>query len=280
MFQFAAGLEIAKKFNLELSLDELKISRGFTDHGSSLREYKSISFKEPTLNSFARPFVPLRILFTTLIYKIFKGKILKPNNVGFEEIKVGGRPWRLAGYFQSWKFHDASLAEVRASFSEPRQKSEWYEARIEELKGLEVLAIHVRRGDYKTLKEVFGLLDAKYYRKAISQLVSKGANPAEIWIFTDSANIVEINDVCLALSEFKAPKVIIEPPGHSSDAESLLIMSKCQSIVIANSTFSWWAARLSEAKYIARPSTWFVNQSDPRDLFPPDWIEIQSEWCE
>jgi len=49
---------------------------------------------------------------------------------------------------------------------------------------------------------------------------------------------------------------------------------------IANISFSWWAAYISdvaENKRVYYPSTWFgpdANNVYPDDMFPKDWIKI------
>jgi hypothetical protein len=51
-----------------------------------------------------------------------------------------------------------------------------------------------------------------------------------------------------------------------------------EAFVIPNSTFSWWAARLSESEQppVAVPRKWFEFQENPIDLFPEEWLRIQN----
>jgi hypothetical protein len=52
-------------------------------------------------------------------------------------------------------------------------------------------------------------------------------------------------------------------------------------MVIANSTYSWWAATLGNPnKTIACPSKWFAQMVDPEDLYPEGWIKVSSEWID
>ena len=48
--------------------------------------------------------------------------------------------------------------------------------------------------------------------------------------------------------------------------------------VIANSTFSWWAAYLSlnPGVEVVVPSPWFMGMEDPGELIPPNWKQLDA----
>ena len=48
--------------------------------------------------------------------------------------------------------------------------------------------------------------------------------------------------------------------------------------VIANSTFSWWAAYLSlnPGVEVVAPSPWFMGMEDPKELIPPNWKKFDA----
>ena len=54
-------------------------------------------------------------------------------------------------------------------------------------------------------------------------------------------------------------------------------MRRCRHFVIANSTFSWWAAWLGEKKdsVIVAPRRWFEDPTrNSSDIVPPRWVRL------
>ena len=57
----------------------------------------------------------------------------------------------------------------------------------------------------------------------------------------------------------------------------MLLMSSCRHAIIANSSFSWWAAWLNThpEKIIIAPKHWFKTKDlDTTTLLPEEWIKI------
>ena len=53
-------------------------------------------------------------------------------------------------------------------------------------------------------------------------------------------------------------------------------MLSCSNFILANSSFSWWAAYLSNNvnKLVVAPAKWFNVNIDTSDLIPKEWIRI------
>lgn len=175
----------------------------------------------------------------------------------------------LVGYFQTFKWVEkygstGGLENIKVRNESPQLME------LIELAEIEYpLVVHMRFGDYR-LENSFGLLTSRYYRDSIRELW-KSEKFKSIWVFSDE---IDQAQKYLSESEFKDVRYI--PDVANSTAQTLEAMRLGRGYVIGNSSFSWWAARLSfnqEAPVIA-PTPWFIGQSEPIDLIPPNWIRM------
>ena len=131
---------------------------------------------------------------------------------------------------------------------------------FEDMKKYDSIALHIRHGDYEDYPK-FGLCTKQYYQNAINMIENELDNP-KFYIFTEDHDWVDKN------LKFSSPYGIIRFSEKNNTAgrgyaELLKLMSLCEHFIIANSTFSWWGAFLSENKYkiIISPKPWFQDRS-------------------
>lgn len=175
----------------------------------------------------------------------------------------------LVGYFQTYKWVEKYGSTGQLENIKVRNQSPQLMELIELAATEYPLVVHMRFGDYR-LENSFGLLTSRYYRDSIRELW-KSEKFKSIWVFSD-----EIDQAQKYLSECEFKDVRYIPDVAKSSAQTLEAMRLGKGYVIGNSSFSWWAARLSfneEAPVIA-PTPWFIGQSEPTDLIPPNWIRM------
>jgi hypothetical protein len=178
--------------------------------------------------------------------------------------------FQTAEYYQSLKLSGGDTALVL------RRPSDWFQKTRVELEHIKPLVVHVRRGDYLQEKNrPIGALSSEYFEQAIK--VAKGRKDfgnREVWVFSDDISQVmpEFNEFGIKINRW------IQPPENVDPAESLVLMSKTDAVVVSNSTFSWWAAVLGSPKLVVCPSAWFRLLPEPEGLIPSDWIRVESSW--
>lgn len=273
MFQYAAGLTIAERLGAELLCDIRHYERkdrgdrrlGLRDFGIELHSARVPPFKLGRRVGTALGLMP----------DPFRGGTRLKSIEGFDprSREVAG-PVALSGHFQSWHYFEGHEASVRRAFDTSRLATARTASLAAEIAAAKnPVAVHVRRGDYTTTPEAiafYGLLPAEYYFASKSALEERVEDPT-YFLFTD--------DLAPA-QELLADWPGLRPVIGFSGPEDMYLMSRCKHFIIANSTFSWWAAWLGGApdKQVVGPYAWFgpsyPHTIDLDDRLPPGWIRV------
>lgn len=176
------------------------------------------------------------------------------------------------GYFQSFRYAIEVGVFEQLMRLVPINQSQLLEKWITEVEKLRPILLHVRLTDYAS-ENSFGLLDDSYYRDSLNFLKSNGVK-GPIWVFSDD-KLAAMHLLAKVSEEFDLN--FFDSDGLS-DVENWYLMRKFSAFVIANSSFSWWAAFLRDKQnsFVCYPIPWFKSQEAPRDLFPDNWIPIAS----
>jgi hypothetical protein len=283
LFGYFAGAFYAQKFNRHLIIDLTQVSLGLTNHGSELTSFKFSQSQEflrfkpggvAKLKKRVFDKLSIKIRFINYIRYKFKGTY-QSKEVGFDSfLEKQSEVSRIQGYYQTWKYLE-NLQEVGSDVTlELAIPSSWFLKAQSEIKRDEPVAIHVRRGDYKKPNSPVGLLSRTYYEKAIGKVNSK-YKKSNFWIFSD--DIADSQKLLDGL--VPETSIWVSPPKGSDPAESLVLMSLAKVIIIANSSFSWWAAKTGAVKeMVIAPNPWFRDLENPKFLIPNLWIQIKSDW--
>lgn len=188
------------------------------------------------------------------------------NRLSAATSRIGGlRRRRSSGqYFQDWRIVDtAHLFGFPLTLVPRVPPPREHLARVQGSVG-----IHVRLGDYVNHATIRNL-NLDFYREAILRLdPSLRAGP--FTLFSDN--------LTGAMNLLKPLKIEIGPAGTSlsSAAQDLWLMAQTKGLIMANSTYSWWAAHeISNAGgQVVAPCVWAKDPDNPfgRNLVRPDWI--------
>jgi hypothetical protein len=188
------------------------------------------------------------------------------DNVGFFPLKVDDQPRYLVGYFQSFVYSQSeSVVELLKSLR--ARNFENYSMYKDLATREEPLVVHVRLADYRE-ENKFGIPDLGYYHTAISNLWKTG-NYRSIWLFSDEPQ----NALDRIPEELKVETRTFGDI-ENCIVKTLEVMRLGKGYVIANSSFSWWGARLSinSDPVVVAPKPWFIKIREPELLIPPRWL--------
>lgn len=180
----------------------------------------------------------------------------------------------LDGFWQTDKFMCSDLRKIQRNFVFKLPPTKKNAVIIDEMRKSNSVSIHVRRGDYLKLKDVYAECTKDYYQKAISLLQSNNQD-CDFYVFS--------NDIswCKEHLDCKDSKfTFIEHNTGVQSYEDIRLMTECKHNIIANSSFSWWGAILNESedKKIICPKNWYTEAKRANDIFIPfDWIRLENK---
>jgi hypothetical protein len=272
LFQYAAGKSLALHHNTILKLDVSAFNN------QNARKFELALFNIPLsialqeeITAFTSANVATKIfdrLKPAQKRKVYKEPHFHFNPAFFQAPEDA----YLKGYWQSEKYFTNCADVLRNEFTVREEHIKNVTGLAQQLQSENSISIHIRRGDYldPTSLEYHGIMEKDYYNKAIRALSEKFAD-AKFSLFTDDKAWVKEN------LQFDRPFEIISGVATQSAIEDFYLMSQCRHNIIANSSFSWWAAWLNNfrAKNVIAPAKWFNKAPhDTRDLIPANWHRL------
>ena len=188
----------------------------------------------------------------------------------------------IAGFWQSSRYFAQIAPQLREELSLRRFESEKTAPLLQRIDQSGSISLHFRRGDY----HIMGwLLPLDYYRRALSLLKAllqgKGSH---LYVFSD--DVEELLPLLPEVWGDEEPRYTMVSAKGLSAYEEMLLMSRCEHHVMANSSYAWWAAWLHDLskdpregqKYTIAPKQWFPTDlghaasHNMRDFYCDSWI--------
>ena len=282
MFQYMAGYALSRETGKKLLLNQNWFSNPWFLHKNnpaylSKRKMDSLQFSTVSDTPRDRFPTPRDGRFERGVAKLTERK-LRSLGIASEESFASGT-WsdaggihRLMGFFMSPKyFLDLNPADIFKSLAVPL--SSWSSDFLPVLNGHRSIGVHIRLGDYIFLGDKV-IPQEDYFISGIDLLKAEMGPNTKVFFFTDEPLKVEqLFPKLVNLGE------VVSPPSYTTSVENLILLSKCDGFVCSNSTFSWWAATLSNApaEWIVRPSYFFTEMPDidtQVDLWQPHSYKI------
>jgi hypothetical protein len=297
LFQVAAALALGKNSKIEIDTNSGNPRNGshpvadFFSIGSHL-EVKSSSYQTSSLSTKVGGYVlrsnaePTRLeevkFFRRIVQSLasiyFTLGYMRPisvranSGVGYSAVRRSlNLNTLLIGYFQTYRWVEEPTVMQSFKSLQVTNGSEIFQSLRERIIQENPIVIHIRRGDY-AFEPDFGVLSSAYYRDGLNFLKSKGAE-GRVWAFTDDH--VWAAEILQSSGLINLDIEIVDDSGLST-GEVFELMRFGSAYVIANSSFSWWAAYLSmtDGALVVAPDPWFIGLPEPAELIPPIWHRI------
>lgn len=196
------------------------------------------------------------------------------NDMYHEQI-FGMRDKYLAGYWACEKYYADIMDVLRRDITFPHSTDDEIESRnrevIRQMEETCSVSVHIRRGDYldDINKDLFGgICTESYYQKAMEYMQERFPD-ARFYIFSD--------DIPYVREYYRGEGCQIIDWNHGKNSfYDMMLMSRCKHNICANSTFSFWGARLNpyDGKVMIRPSI----QKNTQVCIPEQMKELWQGW--
>jgi hypothetical protein len=277
MFQYACAFSLAAKLKRELLIDYSFYKTFRIYHSmSDLSNFFNIGEINNSLVSGKINLISKSILYQKFIVKLpyfnfFNNNIVNESNFNVKKIKRNKIVY-LLGYFQSELFFNKKNISKKFNLNFDEDIDQSLKRKIQQSNSV---SIHIRRGDYlsKKLFEKDITLPINYYKISIDYIKKKIPNPI-FFIFSD--DIMWVKNVLK--KELPFIHIVDNSKYKNSPKIDFFLMSICKHNIIANSTYSWWAAWLNKnkSKIIIAPSDWKDKSPILKNniQIPKSWVRL------
>lgn len=180
-----------------------------------------------------------------------------------------GRNCYIFGFFIEEEFYRHRISALKRELVFPEMTGQNADLAVQ-MEGCQSVSVHVRRGDYlsPTYSGKFLCLGMDYYQAAVSVIRDHFDDP-RFYIFSEDADYVR------EAFSWLDNKTIVDINSGSDSFRDMQLMTKCKANIIANSTFSQWAAILNENSdhITVYPARYMVDE-DTQERTLPGWIRI------
>jgi hypothetical protein len=287
LFQYGAALQLSIDLGCLITVDDsllnpkVEMNEGVASRHLELDEFESqiATTKHSSSNSSrirsklltVQRLIGDRAPKLLLKYGIFANE----TNDQVKVFKTIRKPVTINSYCSSPAYFPGCQEELAKQISQIRNPSQWYLQTSKELAEVSPIALHVRLGDYKNLGAIYGRPDPEYYAKAVN-LITQRIGERPIWLFSDEPDVASA-----IIGKHLDIARIIDPKSSDRAIEHLNLLGKCQGIVCANSSFSWWSGFLSSKlvadSLVVFPSPMFdsPDYKEPENWIPADWVRLE-----
>lgn len=283
LFQYALAIYIKTVLNKEVKLDtywfdinhrsntprHLELDKIILDFRSQIagkNDVKRIKFPSSLMKI---NLINEKIdLITTVLNDRFNAKYyLERPTKALDDITLTTKTY-LDGYWQDSKFSSLCFARLKSTINFSYIEQLLHGNPLYKKPNSNDICIHIRRGDYVTnqsANQMHGVCSIDYYEKGKEYFLNKVERP-DFYFFSDDPEWVKEN-----FKHWDNAYFVSNVDSVDKDQFEFWYMASFNNFIIANSTYSWWAAVFSGSKNVVAPKAWF-KQGSNESLLKEGWI--------
>lgn len=170
----------------------------------------------------------------------------------------------LYGFWQSYHYFEKYEDDLKKMIVPNYEMASCVSEMIQKVKSEESVAIHIRRGDYVQIGCTLPLI---YYKEAIYKMKEE-LPEAKFYVFSDDIKFAKDN-----IGDYLENSIFWQDDSNESSLNDFFLMSACRHQIVANSTYSWWAAYLNSNKNKKVYAPIFGNWQEC--FYPESWNKIK-----
>ena len=250
LFCYAAARRLALVNEAELVIDDVTGFSRDTLYGRSyMLDNFSIPCRKATPAERMEPFERARRAAAKLISRVrpFDARrYIEQEGIEFDprllDFKFQGTVY-IDGLWQSENYFKDHQAQIRSDLKMKDEVDEENLSMARLIKSSESVAVHFRFFDKPDSNKKSHNLGMDYYKRALDKICIKIRTP-HFFIFSDQPQVAT-QLFGQEIRHIEAFTIVDINQESGNDFNDFWLMTKCKHFIIANSTFSWWAAWLS-----------------------------------
>jgi hypothetical protein len=252
LFCFCAARRLALANDAELAIDHISgFARDFTYQRHYQLDHFNIPCRKATATERLEPFSRIRrnlIRNWNASRPFEQRRYLVQEGIDFDPRLLTLRPsgtLYLEGYWQSEGYFKDVESQIREDLHIIPPKDDANQQMVARIQNQVAVAVHVRFFDEpkqsSRIQSAANNAPSDYYQRAITEMEQRVPS-AHYYLFSDRLDAARAR---IPLPD-KRVTLVHHNQGDAMAYADLWLMSQCQHFIIANSTFSWWGAWLSQ----------------------------------
>ena len=273
MFQYALLVALRETFREEILMDvstfaSYKLHNGFElERVFTITAQKATASEIQSLTHYTHNYRLSRIY--RRLFPVKSTEKIENGRCRFDEtVLIDDRSLYYDGIWQNYLYFDRFKDKIKQEFTYSIPLDDRNMKVEKDFRENLTVSLHIRRGDYLRHKNYIGLCGLDYYTAAVEYVKGKYGPDINFAVFSNDMPWCEEHILPMLGGRYLSVDWNIGMDSY----KDMRLMSACRVNIIANSSFSWWAAYLNEHldREIVAPKKW-TNMPVEFNRQMPSW---------